>query len=113
MHAVAHRRAAVADLPRAGEHRIARGLHIRQQDDGRLPVGIPGRQPNPAGMKGPADPRSPSRPGTGQNQGGRRIVEKASGAGKSGSKATYYLRQLTPAVVEREIVETLAGIFGK
>lgn len=33
--------------------------------------------------------------------------------GKSGKGAAYSLGQLTPAVVEREIVDVLAGIFGR
>lgn len=32
---------------------------------------------------------------------------------KSGRRAEYYARQITPAAVEREIVEALAGVFGR
>jgi hypothetical protein len=34
-------------------------------------------------------------------------------AGRSGKRATYAIRQLTSPVVEREIVDVLAGIFGR
>ncbi len=32
---------------------------------------------------------------------------------KSGKRADYYVRQVTPGAVEREIVDMLAGVFGR
>ena len=35
------------------------------------------------------------------------------GNGKTGKRGTYTLKQLTPPVIEREIVDVLAGVFGR
>lgn len=40
-------------------------------------------------------------------------VAKVSSADKSGRRAEYFVKQVTAPAVEREIVEVLAGVFGR
>jgi hypothetical protein len=41
------------------------------------------------------------------------VTKTATAAGRSGRRAVFLLKQVTAPVVEREIVEVLAGIFGR